>query len=572
MNARLILGPAALLLATALLMAGPGCQRRPPAEAPRRSAEAPQGDPRPGGTLRVALAGDPAPLNPLLGRRGSDLDLWHCFYPALVRCSPRGARPPAVEGDLARRWSWDPEGSSVRVVLQRNRYWEDTVRVRAQDVKVSYDAYRLMGLLPSRAARDSLLDPGLAGVEALDDSTLLFRFRPGYASWRIWPTLAWPILPAHRLGTLSRPLLETSPLAREPLSAGPLRLVEWRPGHNLRAAANSRAPAGSRPYTRIVSFEPCPGAVSRILRAQLGLADVAIDVAVNRLGFVLGPEPAVRAERAGVLSVEMIAWNVLQPALPPGLRRAIDLSIDRQRLVEVLLSWRGESFGGAAAGVLEPAGPPAGDSSLAVGPIPRHDPIQAGLLLDDLAWIEQDTDGYRRRAGLPLEIELIYERESELHERIATCLEEDLYRVGVRLNPVALESSSFWRRYRLGLYQGALVGFCPPLVPDLHPLWGTGGTWNTGGYSSSAVDSLLAEQARAASPAEVEALSRRIEAIIRRDRPVTFLCYREQVDLVSSRVGGYRGSRDVAESLRGVWLADTLDAEPGQIETAGSDL
>jgi peptide/nickel transport system substrate-binding protein len=260
----------------------------------------------------------------------------------------------------------------------------------------------------------------------------------------------------------------------------------------------------------------------------------------------------------------MVFWN-LGAQNPPALRRAVSLAIDREQLVRSLLTWRDERFGGPAGGLLEPAGPGVPASSLADAPVPSFDPTAANRLLDEAGWSERGADGIRLRGGVPLRIQMIYDRGNELRERLATFLEEDLFRVGIQCQPVPLGGSVVWERFRSGLFDTALLGFRPPIVPDLSDLWKTRGRWNGGGYSSPRADSLL-QSLNAASGEEIERLARQVEAQVRRDQPVTFLVYREECDLLSPRVRDFEGTPE--SPLRGlerVWLADTTEAATGPI-------
>jgi peptide/nickel transport system substrate-binding protein len=546
----------ALFASLALLLAG-ACTRHRPAST---EARWPFREPHAGGTLRISLAREPAPLSPLLGRRGRAIDLWSCFYPSLFTCEPQGAKPPLVRGDLARRSEWSEENRSLTVVIRTDRYWQDTTRVRASDVVRTYDAYRAMGRLPSGAVSDSVPDTGLISVTAENDSTLHLGFRPGFTLWRAWPAATWPILPASKLADLRPSMLEMSPLSREPLSAGPFRLLEWRPGLNLWLGPNPMAPSGSRPWVNKVALERSPGPDSRILRVALGRADVALDVPVFRLASLVDRDVAVQAHQGPVASVEMLFWN-LGLFAPPALRQAVSLAVDRERLVQLLLTWRGQRYGGAAGGLLEPAGPAVVDSSIADAPIPIHDSAKADSVLDAAGWSERDAAGYRLRSGMPLRIEMVYDRSNEFREKIATLLEEDLHRVGILLELVPLDGPVLWERFRSGLFETALVGFRPPEIPDLSALWGTHGLWNAGGYASAQADSLVGALKSASKPEDIERCARRLEAQIRRDRPVTFLIYRQECDLLSPRVRDFQGSvLSPLGRLERVWLADTTES------------
>lgn len=560
-------GYAAVTLFALLLLA---CGRGDRSEPDHRPA--PSEQPRPGGILRIPIGSDPSTMNPLLGRPGRQTDLWPYFYPSLIQLQSRGARIPRILPDLARRLEWSEEARTLTFILRTDRYWEDTTQVRAGDVVQTFNAYRFMGRLPAFASRDSLFDPGLQAVEALDDSTVRLRFRPGFSYWRALPVAGWPILPAHKLGKFDRMMLEASPLGREPLSAGPFRLLDWRPGLNLWMGPNPMTPPAHRPFVREVAFEVSPGADSRILRLLLGEADVVTDLPVFRLAALAREDASnVRIHSGGPASVEMIFWNLRDPASLPILRQAVSLALDRDRLLSQVAEWDSVRYGGVPGGLLEPAGPDEPDSVAASVPFPRFDRTAADSLLDAAGWLERDSEGFRLRVGLPLRLTMIYDRSSELRERLVTYVEEDLARVGILLDPVPLDGTTFWQRYRAGFFETALLGFTVPATPDLSGVWASWGYWNCGGYASVITDSLITAQQGAAKEEEVLRLSRVIEAQIRADQPVTFILYLDGVAFLSPRVRGFDGDPwHPYGNLSRVWLADTT-AAGGEGENAARE-
>lgn len=680
----------------------------------------------------MPTAADPESFNPLLTGPDRLPDSWRRIYPVLLTMEPRGAAPPLVQGDLARAWSWSREQRTLTCTLRQGRLWEDTLRVTVGDVVRTYEAYRTAGWLARRAPGDSLADPGLVTVSAVDDSTVRLTYGPEVSFWRALPAAGWPVLPARKLADLSLPMLLANPLGREPLSASSFRISDWRPGLNLWLRPNPMAVGGARPFLERVEMDVCPGIDSRIIRLHLGRAEVVTSVPVHRLEALLEGDTIPRLHHDGIAAVEMLCWNTGRPLLNLPLRRAVSLAIDRERIVRELLTWNGIVCGGPAAGLLEPKGPAAGadaadetdevevpaagsvagdsatiarqvlasgdtmrwpgggapgvagrpsgslllDSLLdgrggvisgwpahdggsvlpsaaagigvdtgtvaaaadmgidtgivavaadmgidtgtvavagsalgaaagtaagpgagtaadtavgaapgaiarvsdgvAAGPtagafpgpgapeiLPRFDPVEANRLLDLAGWSERGPDGIRMRGGVPLRIEMLYGRDDELRERLATLLESDLAQVGIELAVTPVAGQILSSRFRAGLFETALVGFRPPVVPDVSELWASWGRWNGGRYASFRVDSLCTALQQEESPDAVERLARRVEGIVRREGPMTFLVYRDWTALLSPRVRGFRGTAvDPLRGLERVWLADSTATSP----------
>jgi ABC-type transport system substrate-binding protein len=558
--------------------------------------------------LRIPLPVDPGSLNPLVARLSRQTQFWPLLYPALLRTTARGAAVPDVEGDLARWWQWDATAHVLTCGL-RGRLWEDTTRVSVQDVVRTYEAFRALGWFDRRAPGDSLPDAGLVAVQAVDDSIVRFTYRPEVSFWRALGAASWPVLPARKLGDLSVPMLRANQLGREPMSAGPFRVSDWRSGLNLWLAPQPFSGAARRPQVERVEFDVCPGIDARILRVQMGRADIALDVPVDRLASLVETRAPVYLHHAGIQSVEMLLWNLRSPAGRSEIRDAVSLAVDRERIVETLLTWRDEVCGGPAGGLLEPLGPPADsieiprivsvetiltdsaavdtsgvvqakrdlppDSTGAApdtipapalvfyAPLPRFDRAAADSVLDAAGWTERDAEGFRVRDGLRLRVELLYDRTNLFREQLATLLESDLARVGVELVPVPIDGTAVWSRLHAGVFSAVLAGFRPPDVPDPSSLWASWGYWNGTGFASARVDSLCAELLREENVARRLRLARQVESLVRRSGPVTFLVYREWAALLHNRVEGFDGrSGDPLRGLERVRLVEAGGARP----------
>lgn len=470
---------------------------------------------------------------------------------------------------------------------------------------------RTAGVL-SRPARSSARPGALVSVEALGDSAVRFAFRPEVASWLALEAASLPVLPSAWLAKRSVGAGgETLWPSRLPASGGPFLLPAVPSGHVLTLRPNPLATSAQRPYLERVLFEACPGEDARILRLSLGRADVVFDVLPFRLERLLSIAQEVRGAAAddavesaprlvpsAVESVELMALNWTAEGFSPALREALSLAVDRPRLVRDLFAYRGRNYAGIAAGFAEPAGPPpdatasgsaTGADSLAraeaarfdsllsgSGP-PRFDPARAESLLSTVGLVDRDGDGYRGFARFaapsdsvfgdvsetPFRLRLLYARGDDLHERLALALEEDLFRVGVRLEPEPVEPEALYDRFREGSFQAALLGFRPGRTPDLSSLWASWGRWNGMGYASPEVDELIGRVERSSDPIVVERAVREIEARIRRDRPAVFLVYRERLDLAGPTVRGleHRAGEDLPR-LERVWLADSSEARP----------
>jgi ABC-type transport system substrate-binding protein len=508
-----------------------GCTRTEP-PGPEESPPHEEFVPADEGMFRVVLPAGPISWNPLEGRRPFVLSLWEQLFPTLLREKSRGLRPPEFQPDLARLWDWSEERAELRLQMRTDRVWEDGAAITGADVTATYRRYLKLGKVPRRTPHPDRFgtppayrpsprtwrgggDLELRGVAAIDDSTLRFRYALGTPRWRALEIASYPILPPAARE-------ERGPATSVPRipSGGPfaLRLSDRHPGMAA-LRPNPRAPAGRIPRVPGVLLEPCPGPDARVLRVVFGSADLPV---YRLAGLLRGAEGYV-LRRSGIASVEMLLWNLEGDSLGRDVRDGVSLAIDRDRLA-ALLTYGDKRYGEPAFGYLAP------DSSGASGA--RYEPDAALRILG-----EAET----RQGGQP-RIRLIYDRGNGLREQIVTHLEEDLARVGVTLEPLALDGTEVLSRFLAGEFQVALLGFTPPETPDVSALWASWGRWNGGRYRSARTDSLVLRLLGSDDAREITRLSREIDDQIRRDVPATFLIRRSRVDLLAARVRGFDGS------------------------------
>lgn len=502
--------------------------------------------------LRVVVPVPPA-VDPLEGRRPFRLELWRYLYPSLIRLEPESSASiggsggpiralPIPRSDLAHAWSWDPEARSLLLSLDPRRYWSNGDRITAADVVRSYRFLEERGLLPTRpgprgsgqgsAARipadESRRDPRgrdriLRAVDAVGDSLVVLRFVPGVPEWLAREVATVPVLSKVKID-LTTGALKPEPGVPTPIPprAAPFRLDPVTQSDQLRLVARKDAGGADEPRIEGIVTEVLPGDPGRIERVLRGEADIALDVSADGIARRARDDGSVELFAGAVGSIEMLCWNVVRPELPFELRSAADLAIDRSRIGR-LFTIGDETYASPGGGFFtdpdSTTGPDIAAASLTLGyptPLPPGAPPRRFLTM-------------------------IYDRNNQVREQIATYLEEDLARIGVALRPIPLEGPEVWRRYLDGDFEVALLGFQPPVSLDLSGLYASWGSWNGMGYSSTVADSLVRESFGTEGD-DVVRLARLLELQVRRDQAVTYLVRRRRIDLLRSRVQGFDGT------------------------------
>src|SRR5215831_6038668 len=289
----------------------------------------------------------------------------------------------------ATSWSWSPDRRDLTLHLASGLAWQDGVPTTARDVAYTLEAAR-------DPATGYLRSADLAGVDtvlARDDQTVEIRFHAPQSSFPL-VFCELPIVPAHLLDTIAHAELRRAAFNFAPVGNGPFEFVERRAGSRWTFRRNDRFPASLGGPARVAGL--VVAVVDEPTTKFAGLASGELDVA--GISPAMAPlarrDPSMRVVEYPILFTTGLVFNVRKaPFDDVRIRRAISLSIDRQRLVAAALA----GFGVPA------AGPVPSESPLALAGSPAHDTARADSLLDAAGWHRTgSSDRLRQRSGRPL--------------------------------------------------------------------------------------------------------------------------------------------------------------------------
>lgn len=496
--------------------------------------------------------------NPLL----NDLQwLQPLLYQGLVRYNDR----MEIEPDLAESWKVD-EGGRVYTVQLRPATWHDGKPVTAADVVFSltarlhpradrFGAYNLSPLKGAaaylrrlegldRERRAGLLDEQAwraraeeayedwlrqGAVRAADERTVIIEFEQPFAP--ALELLTLPVIPAHAFASVEDALDPENPFhTRQPVGSGPYRLDQWVPDVRARFVAREEGAAagGATPASGTqAAGTPAAGddaavpgyrrLTVRFYRDQEALDRALLEGEVDAAR--VSPDLARRAGREELnlfeypdLGYTYVLYNLGDPVLSdPVVRRALELAVDRERLV-------GELFGRYAQPLTSPGLP--GMWWYAPSPAPTFDPAEARQVLEEAGWRDEDGDGVRERGGQRLAFELLTHRENRYREEAARMIGDALAEIGVRVDVRVVDWPELVRSLQEGRFQAALLGVGLSVDPDAYPLWHSDGHLNFAGLHDREIDRLLEQGRRGGDRRAVYA---RVQERIGELRPALFL-------------------------------------------------
>ena len=449
----------------------------------------------------------------------------HALFVTLVRYdSTLGVQPY-----YARAWRWSADRRQLDMRLLSGLQWHDGHPTTARDVAFTLTAGRDARTGFARASDLAAIDT----VVPTSDSTLTIRFRDFQ---RELPAIIaeLPIVPAHLLGRVPLAEMRRAEFNFAPVGNGPFRFV-------------SRVPGQAWTFERNTSFPEAMGGPPKIRRLVIAVVDEATTkfagLAAGDLDFAgIAPTMAALAERDPTIEVldypvlftNALVLNVHRPPFnDPRVRRALDLTIDRPRIVEAAL-----------AGYATPAsGPVPPENPLALPGTPTLDVSAADSLLT-AAGHRRGRDGGR---GVTVELLTVGSGDNAVEQLI----QADLAELGIRVEIRQLELAAFLARARADekSYDMLITGIPGDLsLSYLRAMFESAqhaGSLDYADYHSAALDALFARAGSARDGRSLRSTWQDVQRFLARETPVVWLYHSRGVQGVASRM------ENVVMDLRG---------------------
>jgi peptide/nickel transport system substrate-binding protein len=540
----------------------------------------------PGGRIVYVQKTEPKTLNTLIVTDSASKEVIQRLMADLVHINRETQQ---TEPALAKSWQVSADHRRYTLTLRRGLRFSDGVPCTADDVVFSYQCYLDERLHSSQ--RDLLiLDGQPIRVSKLDDSRVVFELPRPYAvgerlfdSFYILPKHL--LEPAYREGRLGE-IWSLGAAPRQIAGLGPFRLKQMVPGQRMILERNPYYwkvdSAGHRlPYLEELVFEFAGSEDLQVLRFRAGESDL-----LNRIS---GPNYAALLRDAGSRGLHMVDagpglefhflfFNLgdLPAGVSPDVRRhqeffrllafrsAVNDAIDRQSLARL-------AFQGYAAPLTSPV--PAGnrnwiDSKLAQV---ACSPGKARQILKDAHFRWDSSGRLLSPSGRPVEFTIAVSSTSAERIRMATLIQDDLSKIGMKVEVATLEFRSLLDRLqRTRDFDAAIVPMgesdADPNV-DL-PIWlssGANHVWNPLQKSPATpweaeIDRLMRQQLVTPAYVERKRLFDRVQELVMANLPVIPLV--SPHILVGARAGLANFRPAVLEHYT-LWNADELYWQAG---------
>ncbi|MBI2907216.1 MAG: hypothetical protein HYX92_06125 [Chloroflexi bacterium] len=308
-----------------------------PAATPKPAA----GQPRSGGILYVSHPGDPASYDPIQESSLDSISLIAPNYSGIVQHDP--LRPTEVIGDLAEKWETSQDGVSFTFNLFRNVKFHDGSTLSSEDVRFSMELVRdpPRGINSTRKEWLKAVDK----IETPDKDTVRITLK--YPSASFLHNLA-----DGRMVAISRRLWEAKGnMRRDFLGTGPYKFKSFTNGASFEVVKNKDYFVKDRPYLDGVTWYIVPDIATRFAALRTHRVHVTPH---NAYGLRATQSELIRKDLADKISINkvnsLIFYAFWMPYNKPPwndvrVRRAVDMAIDREKVIKVAVEGQGDLGG-----------------------------------------------------------------------------------------------------------------------------------------------------------------------------------------------------------------------------------
>jgi peptide/nickel transport system substrate-binding protein len=465
-----------------------------------------QGRPRNGGTLTYAAGSATQTLDPQFITDVTTYRGVGTMYEALTKQDENGKVGPG----LAVSWTVSPDQRTWTFKLRPGVTFHDGTPFNAHAVKFTYD--RLLNPATGSPRRSTL--EMVESTAVVDDLTFRLTTKEPFA-----PLLAQ--LSAYNVYILSPAQVqkEGANFSKTASGTGPFKLQSWQPGEKLVVVRNDKY-WGEKPRLDSVVFKVVPEDSARTLLLLSGQADV-----ISELPYVmvkkLGSLDAVRVLRKPGYRTIYIGMNL---AVPPfndlRVRQAIGYAIDKQALVQGVLSGIGTLGGSLESSVIE-------GTAKELPPYP-YDPAKAKKLLAEAGY----ANGFSTEFLVPT-------GRYNMDRQVGEAIQGQLAAVGIKLNIVSPEFGAYLAALNKGKVPMFLSGKGSPTgdMDFTQALMNASkGKMNYFHYDNPEVDRLIQQQRTTVDAKERHRLLTQLQTKIYQEEPHITLYYEDQVCATRSNV------------------------------------
>ncbi len=318
----------------------------------------------------------------------------------------------AVQGDLATKWELSQDAKTWTITLRDDVKFSDGQPLTADDVVFTYEQGQ-------KAA--GTVDMGeFESIKAINPTTVEIKLKKPHITF-VNTLVTLGIVPKHAY---------QEGYADAPMGSGPFKFVSWSKGQQMIVEPNPHY-YGNKPAFERVTFlytaEDATVAAARAGQVQMAVVTpatagnvpekmqrIAVDSVDNR-GIMFPTEPSGKKTAAGRPIGNDVTADV-------AIRKAINIAVDRKKLIEGVLGGYGTPAWGVADGL--PWDNPEQR-------LPDNDMEGAKAMLDAAGW-KVGANGVREKNGKPARFTMLYPAHDNTRQALAVAVADMLKPLGIQ--------------------------------------------------------------------------------------------------------------------------------------------
>ena len=302
--------------------------------APAASQSPTSNQPKKGGTLILARAGEVTNLDPHKVPAFTSARVFELVYSYLMRLDDAlGVQPDLAESAP----TVSSDGKTVTVKIRSGVKFHNGDPLTSADVKYTFD--RIIDTKTAAVARSFFTDVDI--ITAPDATTVVFNLKNPNA-----PLIAFMAHP--NTGIVSKKIGEANAdLSKKEtaIGSGPFKLAEWVPDNFMRFEANKDYYVSGQPYLDGIRINVVPDESGLTAALRTKAADMAIITNAN-VARTLRAESGVTLSAKPSLSYNLLFVNTRRKPLDNlKVRQAIAYAIDRKAIIDAVAFGEGEVTG-----------------------------------------------------------------------------------------------------------------------------------------------------------------------------------------------------------------------------------
>jgi len=498
----------------------------------------------------IGIDSDIESLNPLFSFSGYENNISELLYLKLVQSDWDEENGSLVYGPmLAKSWQWNSDSSAITFYLRDDVNWSDGKKVTAEDVVFSFDVYSDENIQSKLydTFDNFILDKTKHIIlnktfEIINPFTLKINFKKNAVPSLV--DIDLPVIPKHIYEKLDRKKFAVLEKEIKPVTNGPFNFIKWDKNQAIILAVNKNSFLFNPNNIRKIIFKIIPDYNSRLTQLKKGEIDLMEDVrtddlpSLKSLDYIqISPLPEREYDYIGWNNIDAEVFKKKGKFVPnklfgdPLVRKALTFAINRQEIIDEYLGEYGQiAFG--------PVAPIFRKSFSDLKPL-TFNLDSAKYYLAEAGWKDNNKDGVLDKKGLNFSFPLYITPGNPRREFASTLLKNNLKSIGININIKKMDLQTLMPKLFGKEIDAWMLGWVVGIPLDMYPFWHSSSELsqlNFPSYNNTLVDKYLERYKKVKSEKLKSELAKKIQLLIHKDQPVTFLYWIQNIIAYNKRI------------------------------------